>query len=457
MMSFQSEITSAPLATTLSPAQSQKPTSSSSTAFFSEFLSDSKGGAAARQQQQPLPTGPAHNEQQNQHFLQSHSQVHHYQHQQQHSQLATSAPAPSVFDSLYGDFIIDEGTALGGLMVSTPPSLIDMDQHSLALSSFATNSDSILSNASAFSPPTSSLGGGSGLLSMAAAMEEISPMMNTPSPFFTRPNYLDNSGYYFPTGVSPSHIGFSPAGDAAVVAGVAHMMGQQPGVSGFASAQAQAGRMFAYTDAMRRRTSSLSDAIKPSMTGLLSPPATVTTSSSGKAISSRRRKSSAASSSLMESWSLNPALLNTSSAMMASVSEPGSSQMPPQSPKKRQGVCFKCGTTDTPSWRRSKDEQRNLLCNACGMCLVLCVYVLNMHTHFTKQGLRDRSKNRRATIDSSRLSVSMSRSDSQDSLLPSPVPSMIPSPTSSSIMSPLSVPEEPITAVTAFHEFMDFQ
>ena len=34
--------------------------------------------------------------------------------------------------------------------------------------------------------------------------------------------------------------------------------------------------------------------------------------------------------------------------------------------KKRANVCTTCGATDTPSWRRSKDDHRVLLCNACG-------------------------------------------------------------------------------------------
>jgi hypothetical protein len=36
--------------------------------------------------------------------------------------------------------------------------------------------------------------------------------------------------------------------------------------------------------------------------------------------------------------------------------------------KKRTNVCSTCGATDTPSWRRSKDNNRSLLCNACGNC-----------------------------------------------------------------------------------------
>ena len=34
--------------------------------------------------------------------------------------------------------------------------------------------------------------------------------------------------------------------------------------------------------------------------------------------------------------------------------------------KKRSSVCTICGATNTPSWRRSQDDQRHLLCNACG-------------------------------------------------------------------------------------------
>lgn len=42
--------------------------------------------------------------------------------------------------------------------------------------------------------------------------------------------------------------------------------------------------------------------------------------------------------------------------------------------KKRNNICSTCGTTDTPSWRRSRDDKRYLLCNACGMNLLLVTF-----------------------------------------------------------------------------------
>ena len=35
--------------------------------------------------------------------------------------------------------------------------------------------------------------------------------------------------------------------------------------------------------------------------------------------------------------------------------------------KKKRCICTNCGATNTPSWRRSRDDNRLLLCNACGM------------------------------------------------------------------------------------------
>lgn len=85
--------------------------------------------------------------------------------------------------------------------------------------------------------------------------------------------------------------------------------------------------VYTYRNSTHVRSSSLGDALGPSF---------------------MTRKSSYA----MDSWMLNPPRHIPSS---------------PTSSKKKPSVCSNCGTTETPSWRRSKDERRQLLCNACGI------------------------------------------------------------------------------------------
>jgi hypothetical protein len=60
---------------------------------------------------------------------------------------------------------------------------------------------------------------------------------------------------------------------------------------------------------------------------------------------------------------------NFSAAKTKDETESSSSYASLISKKRTNNICSICGATDTPSWRRSKDNNRSLLCNACGNCI----------------------------------------------------------------------------------------